>query len=245
MILINSNNSLKVVEMTDETQVPKPPYGAYRSVKNFIVQLGKTVYPPHIDREMMAKQSGQSQTEILSALRFLGCIDAKGNTLKPLESLKNSLDDDTWQKTFRAVLTKTYQPVLNDVNVSNGSGKQLQDAFKSYTKADGFMLARYIRFYLAALKDAGVEYSPHFKVPKSSVKKKKPASKTETEKQVEIEGDPLLPLDGMIDIKIPFGTMDGLIRVPRGITMDQLAIFKGFAGGVEAMAKQNSDEKPE
>lgn len=236
--------------MPEETPKLKAPYGSYKSVKNFVGQLAKTVYPPHIDRDMMSSMSGQTQSEVATALRFLRGTDKKGNTLAPLKKLVDSHGSDSWQKVLREIINAAYKPVVGQLDIASSSAKQLQSAFRAYTNADGFMLTRHVRFYLAALKDAGVEYSPHFKAPKSPKRggngaKRQAAKKTaEPDSSEETRAtDPKPARKGMrrVPILIP-GKEEGILEIPEDTTKAEFAAVESAVAQAKVFVELLSGE---
>lgn len=225
-----------------------PPYGSFSSVKSFIGSLKKTVFPDAIERSMMKGMSGQTQTEVLSALRFLGGLNSEGHTADPLRQLVDAHGTDSWQKVLLGIVESKYKPILKGVDVKSGGGKQLQSAFRNATSSDGHMLRRQILFYLAALKDAGIQYSPHFKdatkglTARKKTSPKKPKANSEVEHDDENETPP--PAKGMIDLPIPVGEGQ-FIRISKDITTEQFAMVKAVVSVVEQMAKQNSGAETE
>ena len=57
-----------------ERKNPIPPYVAYRTFRNFLVQLEKQGLPGRIDRSVLSHKSGTVQSQLLLALEFLGLI---------------------------------------------------------------------------------------------------------------------------------------------------------------------------
>lgn len=230
-----------------------PPYGAYKSVKAFVGVLAKTVFPAAIDRDMMKGMSGATQSEVYGALRFLACIDAGGNTTDHLRGLVKAYSTDKWPATLLERLNLAYHNVVKGVNLQNGSAQQLSDAFKKTTGAQGFMLNRYVRFFLTAMKDAGIELSPHFKVPsapKVAGRKKPEKSAAEKQSGAGTNGDrqqgETPPAQesktppGMIDYPILMGDKMGMLRFRTDITLDQVPVVEAVMNVVKAMAEANS-----
>lgn len=165
--------------MNKKPVAQKPPYGSFKTARSFIDRLKRTVVPDHIDRGMMKGMSGDSQTETLSAFRFLKLVGEKDSSEESLRTLVASFGTDRWSATLADVITTAYTPIIADLKLKTASAKMLTDRFRSYG-LDGFMLARCIRFYLAVLKESQIEFSPLLKAP--TVKKSKSASQKSTKR---------------------------------------------------------------
>lgn len=161
--------------MVKKTASRKPPYGSFKTSRSFVEKLKTTVVPDHIDRGMMTWMSGDSQTETLSGFRFLGLLGEQDSAQETLNTLVDAFGTDAWPTTLANIVTNAYAPILGDLNISTASAKMLSDRFRA-AGVDGFMLARCIRFYLAALKEAEIPFSPHLKPP--TAKKSNSLNKT-------------------------------------------------------------------
>lgn len=194
--------------MAKQTPARKPPYGSFKTSRSFVEKLKKTVVPDHIDRGMMTWMSGDSQTETLSGFRFLGLLGEQDSAEDALKSLVDSFGTDAWAATLGKVITTAYAAIIGDLKISTASAKMLSDKFRA-AGVDGFMQARSIRFYLAALKEAEISYSPLLKppTPKKSSSPKKPVRKGAggkgTTKGTTSEGG-----------KTPAGVADGYVEIP-------------------------------
>jgi hypothetical protein len=150
----------------EEKAVITPAYGSYKTFKAFVGTLNDTTIPDRIDRSMMSKMSGVTQAEVLTAMRFLGLTDVTDRPKESLLELVNAYNSgQKWEKELAAVLKAGYEAIVGNLSIETGTAKQLHECFRTKCNLDGFMLIRAVRFYLAALKDAGVQYSPHFKPP--------------------------------------------------------------------------------
>ncbi|TWT58230.1 hypothetical protein KOR42_16010 [Thalassoglobus neptunius] len=141
----------------------KPPYCSFSTLKTFVENLRETAVPKQIDRSIMPKMSGVTQGQLLSALQFLGLTDSDGTTKDRLQELVDSQSADAWKAKIKEVINDSYGSVVGDLEISSASGKQLRDRFKNNSGIDGQILAKSLRFYISALSEAGVDYSPHFK----------------------------------------------------------------------------------
>jgi hypothetical protein len=110
------------------------------------------------------------------------------------------------------------------------------------------------RFYLAALADAKVPFSPHLvkqRTPNGGVTTKQSPRKAKPKKtrraatetggktpSAEIPSFGVAP-SGMIDFPIPMGEKSGFIRVRTDLTLEQYRLVEAMLNAVKVMAETN------
>lgn len=123
------------------------------------------------------------------------------NTVKDgLRTLINAYNTDTWSLELQEVIEASYAGIVSDVHIDTGTVSQLEIAFKTKGGADGQVLEKAIRFYLAALDACGIKYSPHFKAKKPRkpiVRKKKATSEDKADVNDSTDALDDLPNDGI------------------------------------------------
>jgi hypothetical protein len=163
----------------EEGSRPIAAYIPFKTFGAFIDKLHGTAVPPNIDSSVLRHMSGSMRSQLMSALRFLGLIDANGNTTESLRALVKAYKTDKWRDVLQHILYEAYDEVVGNVDLDTGTGANLDEAFRSRGSVDGQMLDKAVRFYLAALREVGQAFSPHFasrKVKKAAARKPKPAS---------------------------------------------------------------------
>ena len=65
-----------------------PVYLSFKTFQSAIQNLRTHGLPNNIDRSTFDSRSGQEQTQIISAFKFLGLIDENNNTQETLRQLK-------------------------------------------------------------------------------------------------------------------------------------------------------------
>ncbi len=141
---------------------PIPPYIAYRTFRNFLVQIEKQGLPARIDRSVLAHKSGSVQSQLLLALRFLGLIHESG---KPTEDLKQLLGGVQRERAahLRSLLERSYPFVFGSgFDVATATSDQMEEVFRR-TGASGETLRRCISFFLATAKESGLRISAYIK----------------------------------------------------------------------------------
>jgi len=115
------------------------------------------------------------------------------------------------------------------------------------------MLRKAERFYLHALRDAGVKYSPLFAMRRESTgtnrratTKKKAVTNSATNGTADRHEKPTdqsnTPPSGMIDIPIAIDDQSH-IRVPRSIAPDDMPVVQAALAMVVAMAERNGKHR--
>ncbi len=212
------------------------PYIPFKTLKGLIERLHNTVVPPAIDSSVLHSMSGSMRSQLMSALRFLGLTNGDGVVTDKLKGLVKAYKTETWAQTLSDVIFEAYPAVIGDVDLDTGTDAQLDNAFRKRGNVDGQMLDKATRFFLAALTEAGVAYSPHFgarKAPqrstssrKAAVKKKSPSKGevAETDEGVDEEAD--TPAD-MEKFRFPIrGKGHGLIVFPSEMDKGDWAIVR-------------------
>jgi hypothetical protein len=169
-----------------------PPYVPFDTLKGFIETLSKTAVPPRVDRSIMPTLSGGAQNQLISALKFLKLIGSSGEVSEPLRSLVKTFGTDQWRTELSDVISAAYGDITNGLDLDTASSKQLVDHFRDRGKVDGQMLDKSVRFYIKALKESEVTYSPHFNTRQSNSARRSPtprATKAKTQAPATQHGD--------------------------------------------------------
>lgn len=148
------------------TEQATPPYASWKTFLRFLEQLADKGVPQQIDRTVMAKMSGATQSNIRVTLTFLNLTDCDGEPSDTLRALVASHGKgDEWKSALRGVITEAYGPLIGDLSLETGTADQLWKCFRENGGVRGSTLSRAVRFYLAGLREAGVTYSSYFKAP--------------------------------------------------------------------------------
>ncbi len=149
-----------------KSQKTTVPYAAWKSFVTFLARLAEMGLPQKVDRTVMSKMSGATQSNIRVALSFLKLTDSDG---VPTDALKTLVakhgDGEGWKAALRDVVLGAYEPVIAGLSLENGTADQLWKCFRDNGNVRGSTLSRAVRFFLAALRAAGVKHSRYFKAP--------------------------------------------------------------------------------
>ncbi|MDR3772766.1 MAG: DUF5343 domain-containing protein [Terracidiphilus sp.] len=138
---------------------PAPPYVAYKTLRNFLDRF-KQGLPGRIDRGLMGSMSGAAQSQVITALRFLGMISENGLPTKLMQRYATGEEEDRRAALFE-MLMGAY-PFLFDTSefsIKSATASQLREAMEANTSATGETLARCIAFVKDAAQDAGFSVS--------------------------------------------------------------------------------------
>lgn len=232
--------------MNSENKQPIFPYVSYPAFKAFIAHLHDTVVTDQIDNTMMPpKMSGGVRSAVTSTLKSLNLIDDQSNTAPELKELVVAYNNKEWPDKIKELILSVYSGTAKGIDLKSATRKQIEGMFEG---ASPQMKDKYIRFYLSANKDAGVEYSPHLKIrrrlPKrrtdtTAQKIKTPAQKKPKPHDEETPKNDVTPPD-MYDQPIPIVSDNSCyIRIPRNITKNQVVLVKAAVAFIEAIANQN------
>lgn len=137
-----------------------PPYVPYSAFRNFLDRISKKP-PVRIDRSLMRDFSGTTQTQLLSALRYLGLMSADGQTTQVLLKLL-TLAGTERGKVFREILIVSYPDLLNDFPIEKATNQMVEKKFRE-SGASGNTVRKCLAFFLAACNDAGIKVSPYIR----------------------------------------------------------------------------------
>ncbi len=154
------------------------PYPAWPTFRRFLGDIASKGTPSRIDHTVMVGKSGSAQSAIRKALQFLGLTDRKGTSTPKLHGLVNTFGSDEWPTALRPVILDAYAPVLENLDLENGTAQQLADCFRKRGNVSGNTLTMAVRFFLGALDEAGVKRSVYFVAPPRPPTKKAIAPKT-------------------------------------------------------------------
>jgi hypothetical protein len=144
-----------------EKLVP-PPYFAFRTLTNMLVQMEEHGPPNRIDRSFLTGMSGAGQTQFIAGLKSLGLIDDSGAVQPRLVDLVKHSDD---RPALIGQILRARFPEAVALGETNATTGELVDVFNDYG-VKGDTARKAIAFYLAAAKYAGdVPLSPNFKTP--------------------------------------------------------------------------------
>ncbi len=153
---------------TPDKKKPAPPYVAYKTLSNFLDRFKQGV-PARIDRGLMASMSGAAQSQVTTALRYLGMMTEKGIPLPLLHRYVSGQDDERRAALLEA-LTNSYPFLFGEhFDLARATGQLLREAFETNTSATGETLGRCIAFFKDAAADAMIILSPYIKEKKARV----------------------------------------------------------------------------
>lgn len=161
---------------TSEKKLSVPPYVAFKTLKNFLDKFLQGI-PGRIDRGLMSSMSGAAQSQVTTALKYLGFISDNGI---PTDTMKQyvSGEEEHRKIILRDVLAKSYPFVFGNeaaFDFATATSSQLREEFESKTGASGETVGRCIAFLKDAAQDAGISISPYItqKKVRSSIPRKR------------------------------------------------------------------------
>ncbi len=145
---------------TPEKKAATPPYVAYKTLSNFLDRFKQGV-PGRIDRGLMGSMSGAAQSQVTTALRFLGMI-SENNIPSQIMKRYVSGEEAERKTALRETLEKSYPFIFrHDFDLSTATAQMLRENFAQNTSATGETISRCITFLKDAAADAGIDVSPY------------------------------------------------------------------------------------
>lgn len=175
-----------------EKKPATPPYVAYKTLVNFLDRFKQGV-PGRIDRGLMSSMSGAAQSQVTTALRYLGMI-SENSIPQPIMKRYVSGEEEERKASLREMLEKSYPFIFGGgFDLSTATAHMLREAFTESTSATGETIGRCIAFFKDAASDAGIVVSPYIlqKSPRNGggVKRRVQAKKAQKESP-----EPLAPV---------------------------------------------------
>lgn len=153
------------------------PWGTFkRSLEDLLQGL-----PNQIDRSVWKGQSWGTQSQLISAFKFLGLIDDKGKPGEWLVTLSEMPDDEAGRKAVLEHVFKERYADLFNLDLTKATPEQVDKAMGNY-RVSGETREKAVRFFLNGLLYLGIPVSKHLqpKAPNgggSSRGKKRPRAK--------------------------------------------------------------------
>ena len=173
---------------TAEKKKAAPPYVAFKTLKNFLDKFKQGI-PARIDRGLMGSMSGAAQSQVTTAMRYLGMISENGLPTKSLHEYASG-DEAKRKEALFGMLMSSYPFIFDDpgaFSMTTATALQLRESFEENTTATGETLGRCIAFLKEAALDAGVKVSPYILQKKARTPgiRKKNNTQRKEEKSVE------------------------------------------------------------
>ena len=149
---------------TVEKKKAAPPYVAYKTLKNFLERF-KQALPSRIDRGLMGSMSGAAQSQVVTAMRYLGMISESGLPTQLMRRYVTGEEAES-KAALMEMLMAAYPFIFETVDsdefhISSATSQQLREVLEANTTATGETLDRCIAFVKDAALDAGFKVSPY------------------------------------------------------------------------------------
>jgi hypothetical protein len=137
------------------------PYLPFRTFNNFLEELRVSGLPNRIDRGGLAGKSRSMQSQILSALNYLGLTDATGATTQDFDRLIRSSGLER-EQAWREILRSSYSRLF-ELDVEVATTEEFLDALLKEGSNSEATLRKALNFFSLATRSAGIRISPHVK----------------------------------------------------------------------------------
>ncbi len=157
-------------QRSEQETTPSAVYIPFKTFQTAIDTL-KQALPPTLDRSAWASFAGSTQSQVLSAFKFLGLADKNGAVQPPLKRL---VDAENWEQRkpiLKELLEKHYASIyaLSD---RNETFLKLQEEMRKFGVKGG-TLEKAIRFFMDASKFADRSVTPQWVNAKKSTPRRK------------------------------------------------------------------------
>jgi hypothetical protein len=166
--------------MVQDAENPKhqlsPPYTAFASVKTLFGSLKEHGLPGRIDRSVLTNFSGAVGSQIITALRFLGLIDADNRPNPDFQTCLDAYGTDAWPQALGNMVKQAYEPIFQ-LDLKTASPSQFTEKFRGTYPNKEETLRKCLTFFLNAAREAELPISAYImknKKPRSSNGPRKP-----------------------------------------------------------------------
>lgn len=168
--------------MEAKEKKPVPPYVAYRTLSNFAERF-KHGLPGRIDRGLMSSMSGAAQSQVTTALRYLGMITEHSHPTPLMKQYATGEGKERKEALVQMLMT-AYPFIFDEVGfISTATASQVREAFEANTTATGETVGRCIAFMKDAAIDAGFTVSRFITQKKSALREPRGRSRPRARKR--------------------------------------------------------------
>jgi hypothetical protein len=146
-----------------------PPYVSYKTFRNYLDTLRQDGIPGRLDASVMKNLSGQTQSQLRGALRFLNLITDDNVPQEALEQLVLAEGSER-QQALQEIIKAGYAFILGDgatIDITKATPQQFSTAFKD-AGLSGDTIRKGEAFFLQAVTEAGIAISRHIKAGRPS-----------------------------------------------------------------------------
>lgn len=230
---------------TKEKRQPVP-YISFKTFISFVESIHGKV-PIQIDASILRHLSGTARSQLLSALKFLGLVNTDGIVEDSLKRLADAYNGPEWKTALSAVIMGAYGPVLAELDLKGATPGLLRDRFRTNGGVDGGTVDSALRFFVSALQQAGIEFSPHLivrqRAPRGSGVARKRTGATTGARSADDTGyddanAEAQEKEGMFKIPLAAVALEGTIILPDGISGHQWETINEFVKTVIALRQR-------
>ncbi len=137
-----------------------PPYVSYRTFLNFVDRLQQGI-PSRIDRSYWSdKLSGSNGTQLMSAMRFLGLIDASSKPTGQLRQLVSAKGAQR-KEVLRQITSEAFGFLLpGSFDSQTATYAQLEEIFHNTFELTDGVCRKCVKFFVTLASDAEIPLSP-------------------------------------------------------------------------------------
>ena len=185
-----------------------PPYISYRTFHNFLDRLQQGI-PARIDRSYWGDRlSGSTGTQLVSALRFLGLIDASGaptSRLRLLVSAKGAQRAEV----LRQITSEAFGFVLHGTfDSQSATYAQLDEVFHDTFELTDGVRRKCVKFFVTLASDAGIPLSSFITKRLRSIRSNIGTKPVIKRRGAKARGNLIVPLElGKIPAEMPWDRM--------------------------------------
>jgi hypothetical protein len=203
-----------------------PPYISWKTFMGFVEDCKDQGIPGRIDASVLTKLSGTYRSQLVTGLKSLNLIAGDGTPTQAFELLVDSYKTDKWKTELTDTIAAAYTPILGNFDPKTATPGLLRERFRTGGKIEGDTVEKATRFYLSALKEAGVPFSPRLefreRAPRNAVGRRASKVKPVIEGSAVAAGETGAQIPpGTIEIRLDLLRLEGFLILPEEISVTQ------------------------
>lgn len=138
-----------------------PPYLSFRTFNDFLKGLATSELPARIDRTLLAEKSGSTQSQMLSALYYLGLTNGLGSPTQELVELVQTNGRErelVWERILRSSYPRLFELDVERATTAEFLHELVREGMQSRDT-----IRKALNFFCLASRAAGIRVSPHIK----------------------------------------------------------------------------------
>lgn len=136
-----------------------PPYVSFTSFKAFISKFREHTLPGVLDGAVFSGIDGTTQSQLRTALKFLGLMDEGKRPTPLLQVAVENIQTDDWPDVLKALVEDSYAELFKSCKLESATPRHLEAAFESTYSMANNVAKKALTFVVQAAQEAKIPLS--------------------------------------------------------------------------------------